>query len=182
GRACPRPPAAAARPARRARAAAPARRAQLRAAHRHAAARADTLARSMEDPPMNRPWPNEFHVSRAVRDRCRFDEELFAASGHAVLARPTAAHRFAAALEAAGVRAQREAGGSVPASPADLFAMGLLDEAAHLVIAHWRVRHDPNGFRDALEHLERALGERALDRLLLEFARAFPTTSVYRGR
>src|SRR5262249_35624193 len=81
--------------------AAHARCAQLRAAHRHAAARTDTLARSMDEPMMNRPWPNEFHVSRAVRDRCRFGEELFAASGHAVLARPAAAYRFAAALEAA---------------------------------------------------------------------------------
>jgi glycosidase len=118
---------------------------------------------------------NEFHVSRAARDRCAFDELLFASSGRAVLARPAAAHRFAAALNSAR-------GGSPTASAADLFALGLLDEAAHLVIAHWRRHHDPNGTRAALEHLEQTLGSATVDRLLLAFVDAFPTVAVYRGR
>ncbi|HEY6196963.1 MAG TPA: alpha-amylase family glycosyl hydrolase, partial [Candidatus Eisenbacteria bacterium] len=120
-------------------------------------------------------WPNEFHVSRAARDRCRFDEALFASSGHAVLARPAAAHRFAAALNAAR-------GGTPSASAADLFALGLLDEACHLAIAHWRERSDPAGLRDALEHLERSLGPQAVERMLLAYAEHFPTLPVYRGR
>jgi glycosidase len=123
----------------------------------------------------NSPWPNEFHVSRAARDRCRFDEALFASSGHAVLARPAAAHRFAAMLDAAR-------GGAPTASAADLFALGLLDEAAHLAISHWRGRVDPEGWRALLDHLEHRLGREAVDRLLLTFAEAFPTVSVYRGR
>ncbi len=120
-------------------------------------------------------WPNEFHVSRAARDRCRFDEALFASSGHAVLARPAAAHRFAAALNAAR-------GGAPTASAADLFTLGLLDEAAHLAIAHWRARVDPGGWRAALEHLESRLGCDAVDRLLLAFVETFPSMAVYRGR
>jgi glycosidase len=120
-------------------------------------------------------WPNEFHVSRAARDRCRFDEALFASSGHAVLARPAAAHRFAAALNAAR-------GGPPTASAADLFTLGLLDEAAHLAIAHWRARVDPGGWPAALDHLEQRLGCDAVDRLLLAFAEAFPPVAVYRGR
>jgi glycosidase len=123
----------------------------------------------------NRSLANEFHVSRSARDRCRFDESLFASSGHAVLARPAAAHRFAAALNAAR-------GGAGGASAADLFTLGLLDEAAHVVIAHWRTERDPNGFRAALEKLERSLGQPAVDRLLLAFADQFPTLQVYRGR
>ncbi len=123
----------------------------------------------------NRLLANEFHVSRSARDRCRFDETLFASSGRAVLARPAAAHRFAAALNIAR-------GGDGGASAADLFALGLLDEAAHLVMAHWRSTLDPGGFRAALDQLESALGESAVDRLLLTFADQFPTTPVYRGR
>ena len=123
----------------------------------------------------NTPWLNEFHVSRAARDRSRFDEVLFASSGHAVLARPAAAHRFAAALNAA----HREA---PIASAADLFALGLLDEAAHLAIAHWRAHADVDGLRAVLEHLEHQLGSTAVDRLLLTFTEAFPTVTVYRGR
>jgi glycosidase len=123
----------------------------------------------------NHSWRNEFHVSRAIRERCAFDEVLFASSGHAVLARPAAAHRFAAALDAGMGRPRRT-------SPADLFALGLLDEAEHLVIAHWRARNDPDGFRDALEHLETVLGPVAVERMLLAFANDFPTAAVHRGR
>jgi len=123
---------------------------------------------------MHQAWPNEFHVSRAVRDRCGFGEELFASSGHAVLAHPAAAYRFAAALDAGMGRARTT-------SAADLFAMGLLDEAAHLVIAYWRSHDDPGGIRDALTHLERTLGAPRLDRLLTSFVDAFPPMAVYRG-
>lgn len=119
--------------------------------------------------------PLEFHVSRAARDRCRFDESLFATNGHAVLAQPAAAHRFAAALNAAR-------GGAGGASAADLFTMGLLDEAAHLALAHWRTTFDPEGFRGALAALESALGPQLVDRVLLTFSEAFPIVAVYRGR
>jgi len=118
--------------------------------------------------------PHEFHVARAMRERCRFDELLFASSGHAVLARPEAAHRFAAALDAARPSAPR-------ASAAELFALGLLDEAMHLVIAHWRETHEPNAFRDALARLHGTLGERATRTLLLAFLERFPPMAVHRG-
>ena len=119
-------------------------------------------------------WTNEFHVSRAVRERCGFSETLFASFGEAVLAHPAAAQRFAAALDAGMGRARRS-------SAAELFAMGLLDEASHLLIAHWRDRHDPNGLRDAIAHLERTLGAAAVDGLLLAFTEAFPPRAVFRG-
>lgn len=118
--------------------------------------------------------PCEFHVSREARDRCAFDETLFASSGRVVLARPAAAHRFAGALD-------RARGGAPRASAAELFALGLLDEAAHLAIAHWRTHRDPNGLTDALAHLEGSFGRTAVDRLLLAFADRFPTVAVYRG-
>ena len=123
---------------------------------------------------MHAMWPNEFHVSRAVRERCGFAETLFASSGQAVLAHPAAAQRFAAALDAGMGRARRS-------TAAELFTMGLLDEASHLLIAHWRARHDPAGFRDALAHLERTLGTAAVDALLLAFTEAFPPRAVQRG-
>ena len=118
--------------------------------------------------------PHEFHVSRAMRERCRFDELLFASSGHAVLARPEAAHRFAAALDAARPAGPR-------ASAAELFALGLLDEAMHLVIAHWRETHEPHAFRDALTRLRDTLGEPATRTLLESFLERFPPVAVHRG-
>ena len=129
----------------------------------------------MNPSPSRQSWPHEFHIARVVRERCRFDETLFASSGHAVLAHPAAAQRFAAALDAGMGRPRRS-------SAAELFTMGLLDEAEHLLIAHWRSRHDPNGLRDALAHLERTLGTPAVDALLLAFTEVFPPLAVYRGR
>ncbi|MFM8560199.1 MAG: hypothetical protein ACKOC6_11505, partial [bacterium] len=61
--------------------------------------------------------PCECHGSREARDRCAFDETLFASSGRGVLARPAAAHRFAGALD-------RARGGAPRASAAELFALG----------------------------------------------------------
>ncbi len=123
---------------------------------------------------INRRWPYEFHVSRETRDRCRFDEALFASSGHAVLAHPAATYRFAAALDAARP-------GGPPASAADLFALGILDEAAHLACAHWRRTHEPHGLRDGLAHLRQSLGSTAVDAMLLAFVERFPPVAVYRA-
>lgn len=116
--------------------------------------------------------PLEFHVSRAVRDRARFDETLFASSGHVVLARPAAAHRFAAALDAAR-------GGPPRASAADLFAMGLLDEAMHAIVARWLATQAPRALGDALTRLAHALGPARLDSTLLAFTESFPPVAVY---
>ena len=118
--------------------------------------------------------PHEFHVSRAMRERCRFDELLFASSGHAVLARPEAAHRFAAALDAARPDSPRS-------SAAELFALGLLDEAMHVVIAYWRRTLEPLAFRDALERLRERLGAGPTRALLLAFLDRFPPVAVHRG-
>jgi hypothetical protein len=118
--------------------------------------------------------PCEFHVSREVRERCRFDEALFATSGRVVLAHPAAAHRFAAALDTARP-------GLPPASAADLFALGLLEEAAHVVLHHWRTQHDPTVISDVLAALRHERGEAAVDRLLLAFVERFPPLAVYRG-
>ncbi len=122
----------------------------------------------------DRRWPHEFHVSREARDRCRFDEALFASSGHAVLAHPAAAYRFAAALD-------QSRPGAPPASAAELFALGLLDEAAHLACAHWRRDHEPHGLRDGLAHLRQSLDGAAVDAMLLAFVERFPPVAVYRG-
>jgi glycosidase len=118
--------------------------------------------------------PYEFHVSREARDRCRFDEALFASSGRVVLAHPAAAHRFAAAFDATRPGAPRS-------SAADLFALGLLDEAAHVVFHRWRESQDPGALRDILGALREERGAAAVERLLLGFVERFPPLEVYRG-
>jgi len=116
----------------------------------------------------------EFHVSRAARERCAFDGLLFATDGRVVLGRPEEARRFAQALT-------RARGGTPPASAAELYAMGLLDEALHLAVARYRAERDPRAMLDALEWFAARLGRAALDRTLLAFTEEFPPLAVYRG-
>jgi hypothetical protein len=117
----------------------------------------------------------EFHLSRAARERCRFDGMLFAQTGRLVLGDPAAARRLAVSLTAAR-------GGAPPASAADLYAMGLLDEAMHLAVARFRADCDPRALLDALPWLAARLGADALDRTLLQFCEEFPPLVVHRGR
>ncbi len=116
----------------------------------------------------------EFHVSRAARDRAGFDEALFQTSGRVVLARPAAARRLAA-------RWTEVRGGTPVASAADLYALGLLDEVAHVVMATYRAQQDAAAFSGALPWLAARLGTRELDRVLLTFIEQFPPMVVYRG-
>ncbi|HTR96578.1 MAG TPA: alpha-amylase family glycosyl hydrolase [Candidatus Acidoferrales bacterium] len=128
-----------------------------------------------------RPEPvYEFHLSRAARERCRFDGLLFAQSGRIVLGSPAAARALAAAL----TRARGEAalaGSPGPASAADLYAIGLLDEAMHLAIRHFRESCDPRTWLDALAWFGARLGPEGLERTLLAFCEDFPPLVVHRG-
>jgi hypothetical protein len=123
---------------------------------------------------MSRAPVYEFHLSRAARERCRFDGMLFAQTGRLVLDDPAAARRLAAALTAAR-------GGAPAASAADLYAMGLLDEAMHLAAARFREDRDPRALLDVLPWLAGRLGGDALDRTLLHFCAEFPPLAVHRG-
>ncbi len=116
----------------------------------------------------------EFHLSRAARERCRFDGMLFAQSGRLVLGDPAAARRLAAALT-------RARGGAPVASGADLYAIGLLDEAMHLAVARFRERQDPRVWHDALAWFESRLGADRLESMLERFATDFPPLAVHRG-
>ena len=116
----------------------------------------------------------EFHISRAARERAGFDEALFHTTGRVVLANPAAAHRLAA-------RWTEARGGSPIARAADLFALGLLDELAHLAMERFRSDHDDAAFTGALPWLSARLGSHELDRVLLTFVEQFPPMAVHRG-
>ncbi len=121
----------------------------------------------------------EFHVSRAVRDRCAFADALFQLSGNVILANVAAGREFAHRLNL--VRdAERHPERAM--HPAALNAMGLIDEALHVVTEQYRRQCDPRAMVDALGWFQSRLGEEALDRTLVGFVDHFPSVSVYRGR
>jgi glycosidase len=127
---------------------------------------------------MDRSGPEfEFHVSRAARDRYRFDAALFTLSGNVILADPQASRDFAARIQQ--VRAQ-EGSAAAPIAPAALHAMGLIDEALHAMIAAYR-RRNPRALTAAVPWLGDRVGGEAVEITLHRFAVEFPVVRVYRG-
>ncbi len=120
-----------------------------------------------------------FHISRAARDRYQFDQSLFQFTGNAIIADLDAAHRFVQR-----VNAQRSSG-FMRAS--DLYAMGLLDEIAHLVAQLYDEmlkqsrQSGESVFHRALSALTDQFGAETIFQLLRHFVSHFPPPSVYRG-
>ncbi|MGH9567202.1 MAG: alpha-amylase family glycosyl hydrolase, partial [Candidatus Angelobacter sp.] len=118
----------------------------------------------------------EFHVSRAARDRYRFDDSLFSLNGNVVFANLAASREFAQRInQTRDVQSQPE----LTVHPAALNAMGLIDEALHAMVTQYR-RSNPNVVAEALRWLGSRLGETKLERTLLSFVEEFPPLAVYR--
>ena len=65
--------------------------------------------------------------------------------------------------------------------PAQLFAMGLIDEASHVLMARYREQFDPEVMTAALDWFAGRVGSPELDTMLLTFVEHFPGQSVMRG-
>ena len=74
----------------------------------------------------------EFHISRAVREATRVDDLLFSYAGNVVFANVVASRKLAAALNEAR-EPNADPAGAVNAGA--LFAMGLIDELSHALVA-----------------------------------------------
>jgi hypothetical protein len=125
----------------------------------------------------------EFHISRAVREAAQVDDLLFSYTGNVVFANVSASRKLAEALnEARGPNA--DPAGVVNAGA--LFAMGLIDELSHALVASYRKNIDPSVLSEAMRwfkaHIDPSGAEpEKLDRLLLAFTEQFPNVAVFRG-
>ena len=121
----------------------------------------------------------EFHISRAARERYQFAESLFSFNGNVVFADLAAcrafAHRMNQVRDAAKYPDRAVHAGA-------LFAMGLIDEVSHLVLAQYRKQFDPEVMTAALSWFASQVGPAELDKLLLTFVEHFPGQSVMRGQ
>ena len=116
----------------------------------------------------------EFHISQAIRQRLKLEDLLFSFTGNAVFANLAASRRLAQQLnELKGADATPES----RIHAASMFAMGLIDELSHALIAQYRRHTDPNVLRDALK----LLTTQQANELLLQFTEQFPNTAIFRG-
>src|ERR1700691_5067024 len=121
----------------------------------------------------------EFHISRKVRERYSFADSLFSYNGNVILASLPASREFAHRMNQ--VRdVQKNPDLAVHAG--QLFAMGLIDEASHVLMAHYREEFDPEVMTSALDWFGAKVGAEQLDTMLLTFVEHFPGISVMRGK
>ncbi|MCG8605552.1 alpha-amylase family glycosyl hydrolase [bacterium] len=117
-------------------------------------------------------------MSRAAREKHKFEETLFSSRGHVIFANFAAARRFAQTLnEKRNVHAHPER--AVKAG--QINAMGLIDEVLHYVIELYREQANPRLFEDALHWLEEMVGKQDVDKTLVRFVEEFPPFALYRG-
>ena len=120
----------------------------------------------------------EFHISRKARDRYKFADSLFSYTGNVVFANLGACRAFAHQMNQ--VREVEKYPERVVHAGA-LFAMGLIDEASHVLMARYREQFDPEVMTAALDWFAAKVGSKELDTLLLTFVEHFPGSSVMRG-
>jgi glycosidase len=120
----------------------------------------------------------EFHISRNARERYQFAESLFSYTGNVVFANLAACREFAHRMNQ--VRdVEKHPERTVHAGA--LYAMGLIDEASHVLMARYREQFDPEVMTSALAWFSAQVGVKALDAMLLTFVEQFPGISVIRG-
>jgi glycosidase len=120
----------------------------------------------------------EFHISRKARERYQFADSLFSYNGNVVLANMPACREFAHRMnQVRDVEKHPE----LAVHAGQLFAMGIIDEASHVLMARYREQFDPQVMTSALDWFGAQVGADKLDAMLLTFVEHFPGISVMRG-
>jgi hypothetical protein len=119
----------------------------------------------------------EFHISRAARDRYQVSDTLFNFVGNVIFGDLASCRELAYRM----TEVRAAAGDTEPVNPGALYAMGLIDEVSHLVVAQYRRSRDPQVTRAALDWFAARVGEDGVEKLLRTFVQEFPNVAVYRG-
>lgn len=120
----------------------------------------------------------EFHISRAVREGLDIDGLLFAYTGNVIFGNVAASRKLAGQLNQSR---GSEADPAKTINAGALFAMGLIDELNHALVAQYRKEIDPSVHTEAIRWFASKLDPAKVDKLLLTFVEQFPNVAVYRG-
>ncbi len=121
----------------------------------------------------------EFHISHAARDRYGVRDTLFNFAGNVIFGDLAASRELANRINE--VRGSADNPASAMNSGA-LFAMGLIDEVSHALVAHYRKHFDPKVMQEALAWFASRIGDDNLARMLQAFVTQFPNVAIYRNR
>ena len=125
----------------------------------------------------------EFHISRSIREKLDLNDLLFSYTGNVIFANVAASRKLAQGL----TDLRTKVAGPSPAKPVEpinsgsLYAMGLIDELSHALIARYRKEVDPLVLTEALRWFESQSDPTKVQNLLLTFSQQFPNTAIYSG-
>ncbi|MEO6803795.1 MAG: alpha-amylase family glycosyl hydrolase [Granulicella sp.] len=119
----------------------------------------------------------EFHISRNVRDRYDVSEILFGYAGNVIFGNIGASRELADRINK--VR-NTEQNPDQAIHAGKLFAMGLIDELSHALIARYRKTLDPQVLSEAIRWFTSQADRARVETLLSSFTRQFPNVAVYR--
>src|ERR1035437_938426 len=97
----------------------------------------------------------EFHIARSARERYGFAESLFSYTGNVVFANVAACREFAHRMNQ--VRDVEKPPDRV-VHAGQLYAMGLIDEASHVLMARYREQFDAEVMTSALDWFSAKVG------------------------
>jgi glycosidase len=121
----------------------------------------------------------EFHIARKARERYGFSETLFSYNGNVVLDNMPACRDFAHRMnQVRDVDEHPE----LAVHAGQLYAMGLIDEASHVLMARYREQFDPQVMQSALSWFGGLVGTENLDKMLLTFVQHFPGSTIIQGK
>ena len=120
----------------------------------------------------------EFHISRSARQRYQFPDTLFSWNGNVVFASMPACRAFAHRMNQVR-EADKHPDRAVHAGA--IYAMGMIDEASHVLMARYRQQYDAQVLADALAFFGEQVGPEQVDKLLLAFVEYFPGSAIIRG-
>jgi len=118
----------------------------------------------------------EFHIDREVRREYGLKNSLFALTGNVILTDMRQTRDLAAKFNA-----KQKPGSERYIRAGQLYAMGLIDEILHYVVALYREQVQPDAFDRGLQRLETNLSESKTNGLLTAFSEQFPPKPVYTG-
>ena len=125
----------------------------------------------------NRKARMEFHIDNDVRKEYGLKDSLFSLTGNVVLADLKQTRELAAKFNLKQDPSHPE----LYIKAGQLFAMGLIDEILHYVVALYREQVRSDVFETALDRLHNNLGKNKTSRLLSSFSGQFPPRDVYTG-
>ncbi len=116
----------------------------------------------------------EFHISQKSRGKYKFEQSLYQLNGNVIFVNLSAAKKFADKWNFS-----RKKSGKSLISPAELNAMGLIDEILHLVLQRYQIEKNPDAFTKVLGNLEKRIGKEKVFATIKKFVEIFPPPAVY---